>query len=196
MWKSLISSPQSLAHLALQTSTIHTLPKGYAAVARTLNASDLKAFINDGQQGVVLHPGTWHHGLVAVEVAKTRYLDLPHTQFVSVETKKKTERWLLEQFLAASKIEAEIVDGTCEAPDFILLVDGQHVGVASRTTVRSLVKQMRVRFVPVFHSLHRGFALKRSAMPLNGAQCPRHRTAGQTHDDHWAHAHARRTTCR
>lgn len=77
MWKSLISSPQSLAHLALQTSTIHTIPKGYAAVARTLNASDLKAFINDGQQGVVLHPGTWHHGLVAVEVAKTRYLDLP-----------------------------------------------------------------------------------------------------------------------
>ena len=28
---------------------------------------DLKAFITDGQQGVVLHPGTWHHSLVAIE---------------------------------------------------------------------------------------------------------------------------------
>jgi ureidoglycolate lyase len=30
-------------------------------------ASELKAFITNGQQGVVLHPGTWHHGLVAVQ---------------------------------------------------------------------------------------------------------------------------------
>jgi hypothetical protein len=46
-----------------------------------------------------------------------------------MESKKKRERGLLEQFLAASKIEAEIVDGLCEAPDFILLVGGQRVGI-------------------------------------------------------------------
>lgn len=43
--------------------------------------------------------------------------------------KKKRERGLLEQFLAASEIEAEIVDGLCEAPDFILLVGGRRVGI-------------------------------------------------------------------
>ena len=38
-----------------------------AAAGAAPGAHDLKAFITDGQQGVVLHPGTWHHGLVAVE---------------------------------------------------------------------------------------------------------------------------------
>ena len=27
----------------------------------------LRAFVTTGQQGVVLHPGTWHHALIAVE---------------------------------------------------------------------------------------------------------------------------------
>lgn len=30
-------------------------------------ADALRAFITNGRQGVVLHAGTWHHGLVAVE---------------------------------------------------------------------------------------------------------------------------------
>jgi ureidoglycolate lyase len=66
--------------LALQAMERHTqgsqsfLPLGtarfvvvVAAAGAAPGAHDLKAFITDGQQGVVLHPGTWHHGLVAVE---------------------------------------------------------------------------------------------------------------------------------
>lgn len=30
-------------------------------------AQDLRAFVTDGRQGVVLAPGTWHHALLAVE---------------------------------------------------------------------------------------------------------------------------------
>lgn len=38
-----------------------------AAAASACGAHDLQAFITDGQQGVVLAPGTWHHALLAVE---------------------------------------------------------------------------------------------------------------------------------
>ena len=31
------------------------------------DAADLYAFVTNGRQGVVLAPGTWHHGLIAVE---------------------------------------------------------------------------------------------------------------------------------
>lgn len=66
--------------LALEAMERHTqgsqsfLPLGnarfvvvVAAAGVAPGAQDLKAFITDGQQGVVLNPGTWHHGLVAVE---------------------------------------------------------------------------------------------------------------------------------
>ena len=66
--------------LALQGVERHThgsqsfLPLGdacfvvvVAPAGATLAASGLQAFITNGRQGVVLHPGTWHHGLVAVQ---------------------------------------------------------------------------------------------------------------------------------
>ncbi|MBC7718806.1 MAG: ureidoglycolate lyase [Chitinophagaceae bacterium] len=66
--------------LALQEMERHTqgsqsfLPLGNARFVVVVapagaapQASDVKAFITNGLQGVVLHPGTWHHGLVAVE---------------------------------------------------------------------------------------------------------------------------------
>ena len=31
------------------------------------DANDVRAFVTDGRQGVVLHPGTWHHALLAVD---------------------------------------------------------------------------------------------------------------------------------
>ncbi|HSV53154.1 MAG TPA: ureidoglycolate lyase [Burkholderiaceae bacterium] len=38
-----------------------------AAAGTAPGIEDLKAFHTTGQQGVVLHPGTWHHALLAVE---------------------------------------------------------------------------------------------------------------------------------
>lgn len=38
-----------------------------AAAASACQVGDLQAFITDGQQGVVLATGTWHHALLAVE---------------------------------------------------------------------------------------------------------------------------------
>jgi ureidoglycolate lyase len=38
-----------------------------AAAGSVPEAGDLQAFITDGQQGVCLAPGTWHHGLLAVD---------------------------------------------------------------------------------------------------------------------------------
>ena len=38
-----------------------------AAAGAAPGAGDLRAFITDGQQGVCLAPGTWHHGLLAVD---------------------------------------------------------------------------------------------------------------------------------
>ena len=38
-----------------------------AAAGAAPGATDLKAFVSNGQQGVVLHPGTWHHALLAIE---------------------------------------------------------------------------------------------------------------------------------
>ena len=35
----------------------------------TPEANNLRAFLTDGQQGVSLAPGTWHHGLLAVDAA-------------------------------------------------------------------------------------------------------------------------------
>ena len=53
---------QSFLPLGIARFVVVVAPAGAAP-----NASDLKAFITNGQQGVVLHPGTWHHGLVAVD---------------------------------------------------------------------------------------------------------------------------------
>jgi ureidoglycolate lyase len=66
--------------LALQAMERHAhgsqsfLPLGHArfvvvvaAAGPTPDPQDLNAFITDGSQGVVLYPGTWHHGLVAVD---------------------------------------------------------------------------------------------------------------------------------
>ena len=47
----------------------------------------------------------------------------------SPHEKKLFERFLLEQFLAAAQIEAEIVDADNEAPDVIIRVDDELVGV-------------------------------------------------------------------
>ena len=47
----------------------------------------------------------------------------------SSHTKKQFERFLLEQFLAAAQIEAEIVDASNEAPDVIIRVGEELVGV-------------------------------------------------------------------
>lgn len=38
-----------------------------APAAPELPAGGLRAFVTDGAQGVVLAPGTWHHGLIAPE---------------------------------------------------------------------------------------------------------------------------------
>jgi ureidoglycolate lyase len=38
-----------------------------AAAGPAPQAGELQAFITDGQQGVCLAPGTWHHGLLAVD---------------------------------------------------------------------------------------------------------------------------------
>ena len=38
-----------------------------AAADSSCDAADLHAFVTNGQQGVVLAPGTWHHALLAVE---------------------------------------------------------------------------------------------------------------------------------
>lgn len=38
-----------------------------AAANSPCKAGDLQAFVTNGQQGVVLAPGTWHHALLAVE---------------------------------------------------------------------------------------------------------------------------------
>lgn len=38
-----------------------------AAADSLCGTGDLRAFVTDGQQGVVLAPGTWHHALLAVE---------------------------------------------------------------------------------------------------------------------------------
>lgn len=38
-----------------------------AAAYSSCGAADLRAFVANGQQGVVLAPGTWHHALLAVE---------------------------------------------------------------------------------------------------------------------------------
>jgi len=38
-----------------------------AAAGSAPGTDDLRAFITDGEQGVCLSPGTWHHGLLAVD---------------------------------------------------------------------------------------------------------------------------------
>ncbi len=38
-----------------------------AAAGLPPQASDLRAFVSDGLQGVTLAPGTWHHALLAVD---------------------------------------------------------------------------------------------------------------------------------
>lgn len=40
-----------------------------AAAGATPPADNLRAFLTDGRQGVSLAPGTWHHGLLAVDAA-------------------------------------------------------------------------------------------------------------------------------
>lgn len=47
----------------------------------------------------------------------------------AVSVKKQYERFLLEQFLAVSQISARVDDDTGEAPDFIIRINGQQVGV-------------------------------------------------------------------
>ena len=40
-----------------------------APAGMTPEADTLRAFLADGRQGVSLAPGTWHHGLLAVDAA-------------------------------------------------------------------------------------------------------------------------------
>jgi hypothetical protein len=47
----------------------------------------------------------------------------------AASTKKQYERYLLEQFLAASQISARVVDDVGEAPDLIVRIDERLVGV-------------------------------------------------------------------
>ncbi len=96
--------------LALEAMERHTqgsqsfLPLGtarfvvlVAAAGVAPGAHDLKAFITDGQQGVVLHPGTWHHGLVAVEAGSFAVVErhgAPGTAVDCDEVALAPEVWL------------------------------------------------------------------------------------------------------
>ncbi|EYC50373.1 ureidoglycolate hydrolase [Hylemonella gracilis str. Niagara R] len=53
---------QAFIPLGLRRFVIVVAPAGAAP-----RAQDLSAFITDGQQGIVLAPGVWHHALLAVD---------------------------------------------------------------------------------------------------------------------------------
>lgn len=53
---------QSFVPLGAQRFVIVVAPAGPAP-----GAAALRAFVTDGLQGITLHPGTWHHALLAVD---------------------------------------------------------------------------------------------------------------------------------
>lgn len=58
-------------------------------------------------------------------------------------------------------LREDVYDGMCSGEKEHLYTAAHELGVASRTIIWSLVKQVRVRLVPLFHGLHWRFALER-----------------------------------
>lgn len=50
-----------------------------AAAGPAPGVEDLKSFVTTGQQGVVLHPGTWHHALLAVDAGSFAVIERHHS---------------------------------------------------------------------------------------------------------------------